>query len=128
MAQKTYRNGNRERIAAMTRQVKNTAARAQSDLVAFIRADIVRAELDKLQNQFLTVTFMKNNGELRTYNGQLRATSRLVGNDRGIAQGQAMKERGQVWLALPNGESKSFYLDRVVNIRARGLDMSAGAQ
>ena len=112
----------------MTRQVKNTAARAKSDLGAFIRADIVRAELDKLQNQFLTVTFMKNNGELRTYNGQLRATSRLVGNDRGIAQGQAMKARGQVWLALPNGESKSFYLDRVVNIRARGLDMSAGAQ
>lgn len=112
----------------MSIQVKNPAARAASDLFDCIRADRVREILDSLQNQFLTVSFIKKDGTERTVNGQLRATSRLVGNERGQAQGEAMKARGQVWIATPDGKSKSFYLDRVTRIRAKGLDIQAGAQ
>lgn len=81
---------------------------------------LVRMVLDAQANRFLSVDFYKTNGELVTRNGQLRATSRLVGNERGAAQGAAMKERGQVWLAKPDGKSSSFFLDRVKEIRAGG--------
>ena len=79
---------------------------------------IVRMFLDSQANKFVTVTFYKVNGEERTINGQLRAASRLVGSDRGVAQGAAMKDRGQVWIAKPDGSSGSFYLDRVARITA----------
>lgn len=110
----------------MTRQTKHD--RAASDLLDFLPPERVREICDSLANQFVTVDFVKNNGVPRTYNGQLRAASRLVGNERGQAQGEAMRARGQVWIALPNGQSKSFYIDRVTGIRARGLDIRAGAQ
>ncbi|WNL50817.1 hypothetical protein RPALISO_230 [Ruegeria phage RpAliso] len=110
----------------MSRQVKDTSARVNSDLVACLPEARVRAELSAAQNKFITVEFIKNNGELRRYNGQLRAASRLVGNERGQAQGEAMKARGQVWLALPNGQSKSFYMDRVTALKVGGVEITAG--
>ena len=111
----------------MTIQKKNPAARAQSDLVRCLPAARVREELDRIANKFLTVTFIKKDGTERTVNGQLRAASRLVGNERGKAQGEAMRDRGQVWIATPQGESKSFFIDRVTRIRSEGLDIQAGA-
>ena len=81
---------------------------------------LVRMLLDSQANKFLTVTFYKANGELVSRNGQLRAASRLVGNERGQRQAEAMKARGQVWLAKPDGGSASFYLDRVTEIKAGG--------
>ena len=79
---------------------------------------LVRMFLDSQDNRFLTVTFLKKDGTERTINGQLRAASRLVGNERGQAQGEAMKARGQVWIAKPDGSSASFYIDRVLQINA----------
>lgn len=111
----------------MSRQVKNSAARASSDLVGLLPPARVRDELDRIANKFLTVTFYKKDGSLRTVNGQLRAASRLVGNERGQAQGEAMRERGQVWIATPQGESKSFFIDRVTRIKSAGVDIQAGA-
>lgn len=87
---------------------------------------LVESLLASCKNQFLTVTFYKTNGEVRTYNGQLRAISRLVGNERGKAQGEAMRARGQHWLALPSGESKSFYADRVIGLRCKGARVEVG--
>lgn len=86
---------------------------------------LVRAFLDIQKNKLLTVTFIKVDGTERTVNGQLKATSRLVGSDKGVAQGEAMKARGQVWIACPNGESKSFYLDRVIRINAGKAKLEA---
>lgn len=84
---------------------------------------LVRSFLDTRGNQFVTVSFLKKDGTETTKNGQLKATSRLVGNARGQAQSARMKAAGQVWMALnpkTNGgkESASFFLDRVTEIRA----------
>lgn len=86
---------------------------------------LVESFLAARQNKFVTVSFLKVNGEVTTKNGQLKATSRLVGNARGAAQSEAMAARGQKWMALPNGKSASFYLDRVTEIRAEGARLSA---
>jgi hypothetical protein len=42
----------------------------------------------------------------------------MVGSDRGVAQGEAMKARGQVpiW-EIAQGKWKSFKVDRVVEIK-----------
>ncbi len=82
--------------------------------------DIVRMILDAQANKFVTVSFYKTNGEHVTRNGQLKATSRLVGNARGQAQSERMRAAGQVWLAKPDGGSASFMLDRVTGIKAGG--------
>ena len=89
---------------------------------------LVEMLLASIGNQFVTVDFIKKDGTPRTYNGQLRATSRLVGSERGKAQGAAMRARGQVWIGLPNGESKSFYVNRVTGLRCAGADIAAGTR
>ena len=89
--------------------------------------ELVRIMLDAVGTQFVTVDFIKKDGTPRTVNGLLRAASRLVGNERGKAQGAAMKDRGQVWIAVAGGGSKSFYLDRVTAIRCRGAEIDARA-
>lgn len=89
---------------------------------------LVRILLDSIQNQFVTVDFIKKDGTPRTINGQLRAASRLVGSARGKAQGDAMRARGQVWIATPDGGSKSFFVDRVTGIRCAGADIAAGTR
>lgn len=89
--------------------------------------DMVEMFLASRGNQFLTVQFYKTNGELVTRNGQLRATSRLVGSDRGKAQGDRMRASDQKWLAKPDGTSASFYLDRVVSIHGGGASLTVNA-
>ncbi len=86
---------------------------------------LVEMFLSTRANQFVTIEFFTVKGEHREYNGQLRATSRLVGSARGKRQGAQMKDRGQVWLALPDGKSKSFYLDRVKRIKGGGAELRA---
>ena len=83
-----------------------------------IDPSLVQMFLESQANKFLTITFYKVDGAERTINGQLRAASRLVGNERGQAQGERMKAAGQVWIAKPDGSSGSFYLDRVAKISA----------
>ena len=86
-----------------------------------IDSDLVRMLLDAQKNQFVTVAFYSVKGETKIKNGQLKASSRLVGNARGQAQSEAMKARGQVWLATKTA-SASFYADRVIGIKGNGLD------
>ncbi len=65
-----------------------------------------------------TVSFIKADGSIRTINGLFRPSSKIVGSDRGVAQGEAMKARGQVPVyELSSQRWKSFYADRVVEIK-----------
>jgi hypothetical protein len=68
-------------------------------------------------SKFATVTFIKADGSIRVVNGLFKPTSKIVGSDRGMAQGEAMKARGQVPIYEVSSSSwKSFYADRVVEI------------
>lgn len=65
-----------------------------------------------------TVTFIKADGTERVVNGLFKPSSKIVGSDRGMAQGEAMKARGQVPVWEISSKSwKSFYADRVVSIK-----------
>jgi hypothetical protein len=88
---------------------------------------LVAILLDAVGTQFLTVEYVKKDGNIGRTNGLLRATSRLVGNARGQTQGNAMKDRGQVWIAKSRGGSASFFLDRVTSIQCRGAGIDARA-
>lgn len=65
-----------------------------------------------------TVTFLKTDGSVRVVNGLFKPSSKIVGSDKGLAQGEAMKARGQipVW-EIASKSWKSFYADRVVEIK-----------
>lgn len=80
--------------------------------------DAVAQMIEDKGTKIATVTFIKADGTLRTVNGLFKPSSKIVGSDRGMAQGEAMKARGQVpvW-CLKEKSWKSFYSDRVVEIR-----------
>jgi hypothetical protein len=65
-----------------------------------------------------TVSFVKADGSIRVINGLFKPTSKIVGSDRGLAQGEAMKARGQIpiW-EIAQGKWKSFYADKVLEIK-----------
>ena len=65
-----------------------------------------------------TVSFVKADGSIRTVNGLFKPTSKMVGSERGMAQGAAMAARGQVAIwEIAQAKWKSFYADRVVEIK-----------
>jgi hypothetical protein len=64
-----------------------------------------------------TVTFIKADGTLRTVNGLFKPSSKIVGSERGMLQGEAMKARGQVPVyEIASKQWKSFYANKVVGI------------
>ena len=64
-----------------------------------------------------TVTFLKSDGTIRTVNGLFKPSSKIVGSERGVAQGEAMKSRGQIPVyELASKQWKSFYSDKVLSI------------
>jgi hypothetical protein len=69
-------------------------------------------------SKIATVTFVKADGSQRVINGLFKPTSKMVGSERGMAQGEAMKARGQVpvW-EITSKQWKSFYADKVLSIR-----------
>jgi hypothetical protein len=80
--------------------------------------DAVAQMIDSKGTKIATVTFIKADGTLRTVNGLFKPSSKIVGSDRGMAQGEAMKARGQVPVyELASKQWKSFYADRVVSIK-----------
>jgi hypothetical protein len=65
-----------------------------------------------------TVKFLKADGTIRVVNGLFKPSSKIVGSDRGVAQGEAMKARGQVPVyELASKQWKSFYADKVLEIK-----------
>jgi len=69
-------------------------------------------------SKIATVSFIKADGSVRTVNGLFKPSSKIVGSERGVAQGEAMKARGQIPVyELVSKRWKSFYADRVVEIK-----------
>jgi len=70
--------------------------------------------LEAQGTKIVTVTFIKANGSERVVNGLLKPTSKIVGSDRGVAQGEAMRSRGQIpiW-EIKENQWKSFYAEKV---------------
>ena len=79
--------------------------------------ETVKHLIDSKGTKTATVTFIKADGSTRIVNGLFRPTSQMVGSEKGLAQGEAMKARGQVpiW-EIVSKSWKSFYADKVVNI------------
>ena len=77
-------------------------------------------DLQMIENKgtkFATVSFIKKDGSIRVVNGLFKPTSKIVGSDKGMAQGEAMKARGQIPIYEVSSSSwKSFYADKVVEI------------
>jgi len=77
----------------------------------------VKAKIAQKDTKFATVTFIKKDGTERVVNGLFKPTSKIVGSEKGMAQGEAMKARGQIPIyEVSSGSWKSFYADRVVDI------------
>jgi len=68
--------------------------------------------------KIVTVTFIKADGSERVVNGLLKPTSKMVGSERGLAQGESMRARGQIpiW-EISSRKWKSFYADKVVSVK-----------
>jgi hypothetical protein len=65
-----------------------------------------------------TVSFIKQDGSIRVINGLFKPSSKIVGSERGVAQGEAMSARGQVPVyELTSKQWKSFYADKVLEIK-----------
>lgn len=78
---------------------------------------MVKDLIEKKDTKIATVTFIKADGSERVVNGLFKPTSKMVGSERGLAQGEAMKARGQVPVWEISSKSwKSFMLDKVVSI------------
>ena len=79
--------------------------------------DAVAQMIEEKGTKIVTVTFIKADGTLRTVNGLFKPSSKIVGSDRGMAQGEAMKARGQVPVyEIASKQWKSFYANKVVGI------------
>ncbi len=77
----------------------------------------VKELIEKKGTKIATVKFLKADGTIRTVNGLFKPSSKIVGSERGVAQGEAMKARGQipVW-CIAEKSWKSFYSDKVLSI------------
>lgn len=79
--------------------------------------DQVHSTIEERGTKFATVTFIKKDGSTRVVNGLFKPTSKIVGSEKGLAQGEAMKARGQIPIyEVSSGSWKSFYADKVVSI------------
>jgi hypothetical protein len=77
----------------------------------------VHEMIENKGTKFATVSFIKKDGTIRVVNGLFKPTSKIVGSDKGMAQGEAMKARGQIPIYEVSSSSwKSFYADKVVEI------------
>jgi len=80
--------------------------------------ETVKQKIEEKGTKFATVTFIKKDGTERVVNGLFKPTSKIVGSEKGIAQGEAMKARGQIPIyEVSSGSWKSFMADRVLEIK-----------
>ena len=64
-----------------------------------------------------TIKFLKADGTIRTANGLFKPVSHIVGSERGVAQGEAMKAKGLVpFYDLKKSAWISFYANKVVEM------------
>jgi hypothetical protein len=82
-----------------------------------ITTDNVKKMIEAKGTKIATVRFIKKDGTERVVNGMFKPTSQMVGSERGLAQGEAMRARGQVAIwEIASRQWKSFYADKVVEI------------
>lgn len=78
----------------------------------------VKSLIDSKGTKIATVKFIKKDGTERVVNGLFKPTSQMVGSEKGLAQGEAMRARGQVAIwEIASRQWKSFYADSVVEIK-----------
>ena len=78
----------------------------------------VKCMIEGKGTKIATVSFIKADGSTRTINGLFKPSSKIVGSERGVAQGEAMKARGQVPVyELTTKRWKSFKVDKVLEIK-----------
>ena len=78
----------------------------------------VQAAVRARGTKFATVTFRKKNGEVRKINGLFRATSHMVGGDRGDAQHDTLRNNGLVAsYSLKDRGWRSFKVDSVLEVK-----------
>lgn len=80
--------------------------------------DLVRDMINRVGTKITTIKFLKADGSVRVANGLFRPSSHIIGSEKGIQQGEAMKARGQVpFYDLKKGAWISFYADKVLEIK-----------
>ena len=78
----------------------------------------VRQTLAQRGTRFVTVQVIKKDGTLRKINGLLRATSKMVGGDRGDRQHDVLRANDLVAIySLKDRGWRSFNLNSVVEVR-----------
>lgn len=78
----------------------------------------VRAIVERKGTRFATVVFRKRDGTPRKINGLFRATSHMVGGDRGDAQHDVLRNNGLVAIySLKDRGWRSFSTDRVLEVK-----------
>ena len=78
----------------------------------------VQAAVRARGTKFATVTFLKKDGTPRRINGLFRATSHMVGGDRGDMQHDVLRNNGLVAIySLKDRGWRSFSTDRVLEVR-----------
>lgn len=84
----------------------------------FLSSTAVRDIIKSRDTRIATVTFLKNDGTVRTANGLFRPSSHIVGSERGYRQSEEMKARGQVpFYDLHKKAWISFYETKVLNVK-----------
>jgi hypothetical protein len=87
-------------------------------MTQFLTKEQVEQIIKAKNTKIATVSFIKSDGTLRTINCLFRPSSKIVGSERGMAQSQEMKDRGQIPIYdLAAKHWKSFYHDKVVEIK-----------
>ena len=83
-----------------------------------MKPDQVRAAIKARGTKFATVTFLKKCGTARKINGLFRATSKMVGGDRGAAQHDVLRANDLVAIySLKDKGWRSFKADSVLEVR-----------
>ncbi len=83
----------------------------------FLSLENIQHLIEEKNTKIATVKFIKIDGSLRVANGLFKPSSHIVGSERGYAQGEAMRKRGQVPLYdLKKKAWISFYADKVLDI------------
>lgn len=83
-----------------------------------LNPETVKTMVEGKGSKIATVVFLKKDGTERSVNGLFKPTSHMVGSDKGMAQGEAMKARGQIPIWEISSKSwKSFFADRVISVK-----------
>lgn len=78
----------------------------------------VQAAVRARGTKFATVTFLKKDGTPRKINGLFRATSHMVGGDRGDAQHDTLRNNGLVAIySIKDRGWRSFKVDSVLEVQ-----------